>query len=58
MKNYISCTTGRCNPICNCCGKETIRFATEATYAPFEMFDKNNQIVGFDVDLANAMCEK
>lgn len=38
--------------------KETIRFATEATYAPFEMFDKNNQIVGFDVDLANAMCEK
>ncbi|CAG9415678.1 Putative ABC transporter arginine-binding protein 2 [Providencia alcalifaciens] len=38
--------------------KETIRFATEATYAPFEMFDKNNQIVGFDVDLANAMCAK
>nr|WP_314264628.1 arginine ABC transporter substrate-binding protein [uncultured Moellerella sp.] len=38
--------------------KETIRFATEATYAPFEMFDANNQIVGFDVDLANAMCAK
>ncbi|KPD02030.1 arginine ABC transporter substrate-binding protein [Moellerella wisconsensis] len=38
--------------------KETIRFATEATYAPFEMFDANNQIVGFDVDLANAMCDK
>lgn len=38
--------------------KETIRFATEATYAPFEMFDANNQIVGFDVDLANAMCGK
>lgn len=38
--------------------KETIRFATEATYPPFEMIDANNKIVGFDVDLANAMCEK
>ncbi|WP_193014167.1 MULTISPECIES: arginine ABC transporter substrate-binding protein [Gammaproteobacteria] len=38
--------------------KETIRFATEATYPPFEMIDANNQIVGFDVDLANAMCAK
>lgn len=38
--------------------KETIRFDTEATYPPFEMVDANNQIVGFDVDLANAMCEK
>lgn len=42
----------------NAAEKETIRFATEATYAPFEMFDANNQIVGFDVDLANAMCDK
>lgn len=31
---------------------ETIRFATEASYPPFESIDANNQIVGFDVDLA------
>ncbi|HCS2569482.1 TPA: transporter substrate-binding domain-containing protein, partial [Shigella flexneri] len=30
---------------------ETIRFATEAPYPPFESIDANNQIVGFDVDL-------
>ncbi|CAQ84946.1 MULTISPECIES: arginine ABC transporter substrate-binding protein [Photorhabdus] len=38
--------------------KETIRFATEATYPPFEFIDANNQIQGFDIDLANALCTK
>ncbi|MBS9439560.1 arginine ABC transporter substrate-binding protein [Photorhabdus noenieputensis] len=38
--------------------KETIRFATEATYPPFEFIDANNKIQGFDVDLVNALCEK
>ena len=35
---------------------EKIRFAMEATYPPFEYVDDNNQIEGFDVDLANAIC--
>ncbi|CDM90714.1 arginine ABC transporter substrate-binding protein [Xenorhabdus bovienii] len=38
--------------------KETLRFATEATYPPFEFIDANNKIQGFDVDLANAICAK
>ncbi|CDL79052.1 arginine ABC transporter substrate-binding protein [Xenorhabdus cabanillasii] len=38
--------------------KQTLRFATEATYPPFEFIDENNKIQGFDVDLANAMCKK
>ncbi|ACT07218.1 cationic amino acid ABC transporter, periplasmic binding protein [Dickeya chrysanthemi Ech1591] len=37
---------------------ETIRFATEASYPPFESVDANNQIVGFDIDLANALCKQ
>ncbi|WP_312948698.1 arginine ABC transporter substrate-binding protein [Superficieibacter sp.] len=37
---------------------ETIRFATEASYPPFESVDANNKIVGFDVDLANALCKE
>lgn len=37
---------------------ETIRFATEASYPPFESMDANNQIVGFDVDLAQALCKE
>lgn len=38
--------------------QEEIKFATEATYAPFEYMDDNNQIQGFDIDLANALCEE
>jgi arginine transport system substrate-binding protein len=35
-----------------------IRFATEATYPPFEYVDGGNQIKGFDIDLANAICQQ
>ncbi|CAH0528925.1 arginine ABC transporter substrate-binding protein [Vibrio hippocampi] len=38
--------------------QQTIKFAMEATYAPFEYMDENNQIQGFDVDLANALCQQ
>lgn len=34
---------------------QTIRFATEASYPPFESMDANNKIVGFDVDRQRAM---
>ncbi|MDR3432385.1 MAG: arginine ABC transporter substrate-binding protein [Rouxiella aceris] len=37
---------------------ETIRFATEASYPPFEFVDASNKIQGFDIDLANAMCKE
>lgn len=37
---------------------EKIRFATEASYPPFEFMDANNQIRGFDIDLANALCKE
>ncbi len=35
---------------------DNIRFGMEATYPPFEFVGDNNQIEGFDVDLANAIC--
>lgn len=37
---------------------QTLRFATEASYPPFESIDANNKIVGFDVDLADALCKE
>ncbi len=37
---------------------DTIRFASSATYPPFESFDANNEIVGFDMDLAKALCKQ
>ncbi|MGF1760306.1 lysine/arginine/ornithine ABC transporter substrate-binding protein [Photobacterium sagamiensis] len=42
----------------NAVAQEEIKFAMEATYAPFEFVDENNQIQGFDVDLANALCDE
>ena len=42
----------------NAAAQQEIKFAMEATYAPFEFMDANNQIQGFDVDLANALCEE
>jgi len=37
---------------------QTIRFATEASYPPFEFVGTDNKIQGFDVDLANALCHQ
>ena len=34
----------------------TIKFATEATYPPFESVESSGKIVGYDVDIMNALC--
>ncbi len=36
----------------------TIRFATEATYPPFEYINAQGEIKGFDIDLAKALCQQ
>lgn len=33
-----------------------LTFGMETTYPPFEFMDENNQLVGFDVDIANKIC--
>ncbi len=38
--------------------REKISFGVSATYPPFESMDANNQIVGFDIDLAHALCKQ
>lgn len=42
----------------NAVATDTIHFASSATYPPFESLDADNQIVGFDIDLANALCKQ
>lgn len=36
---------------------EEVKFATEATYPPFEYMDKHNEFQGFDIELARAVCQ-
>ncbi|WP_375057214.1 transporter substrate-binding domain-containing protein [Zobellella sp. DQSA1] len=35
---------------------EEVKFVTNAAYPPFEFVDENNEIQGFDIDLAKALC--
>lgn len=35
---------------------KTVRFGTDATYAPFESINPKGEIVGFEVDYGNAIC--
>ena len=36
----------------------TVRFGTDASYAPFESVDSSGKIIGFEVDYGMALCEK
>ncbi len=38
-------------------GGRMVRVATDATYQPFEFLDKDKNIVGYDIDLINAICD-
>lgn len=35
-----------------------LNFGLEATYAPYEFYDSTNTLVGFDIDIANKICEQ
>ena len=37
---------------------ETLRFATEGAYPPFNYVDADNKLHGFDVDITHALCEQ
>ncbi|AEY02494.1 putative amino acid ABC transporter, periplasmic amino acid-binding protein [Oceanimonas sp. GK1] len=37
---------------------KTVRFGIEGAYPPFSWTDENGELQGFDVDMANALCEQ
>lgn len=37
---------------------QEITFAMEPSYPPFELTNEKGQIIGFDVDIANAICKR
>ncbi|MEX0430165.1 ABC transporter substrate-binding protein [Spiribacter insolitus] len=38
--------------------QDTIRIATEGAYPPFNFIDASGEVQGFDVEIANALCEE
>jgi lysine-arginine-ornithine-binding protein len=38
--------------------QDTIKIATEGAYPPFNMKDASGELIGFDVDIAKALCEE
>ncbi|QIQ22117.1 arginine ABC transporter substrate-binding protein [Zophobihabitans entericus] len=44
--------------LCFSAAARDISFGTEATYAPFEFYNESNELVGFDIDIANKICEE
>lgn len=36
---------------------KTLTFGTESTYPPFEFYNAQHQLTGFDIDIANRICE-
>jgi arginine/ornithine transport system substrate-binding protein len=39
-------------------GPGQLRIATEGAYPPFNAIDKDGKLIGFDVDIANALCDR
>lgn len=37
---------------------KTVRFGVEGAYPPFSWTDASGEIKGFDIDLANALCQQ
>ena len=42
---------------CGAVQAEEVKFVTNAAYPPFEFVDENNEMQGFDLDLARALCD-
>lgn len=43
---------------CGAQAADKISFGSSATYPPFESLDASNQIAGFDIDMARALCKQ
>lgn len=57
MKNLILAAAAVAAMTASASAQETVRIATEGAYAPWNFLDDNGDPAGFEIDLANAICE-
>lgn len=55
MKKLLLATLLATSAVANA---QTITFAMEPSYPPFELTNEKGEIIGFDVDIANAICKE
>ena len=58
MKKLITATIWLLCAVTGSAQAETLRIASEGAYPPFNYVDSSNTLHGFDIDIANALCER
>jgi polar amino acid transport system substrate-binding protein len=58
LKMILLATTLFANTAFSAIAADKLKIATEGAYPPFNSITADGKIVGFDVDIANALCEK
>ncbi len=57
MKKTLACILAVAMGFTASHAEETLRIGVEGAYPPFSETNSNGEIVGFDIDIANALCE-
>ena len=58
MRILIGLAAGLALSASSVSAQETVRIGTEGAYPPFNYTDSSGELMGFDIDIANALCDE
>lgn len=58
MVAFLICGSQACAVAASVMEKGVVVMGTEGTYPPFEYYDQNNQLTGYDIEIARAICKR